>query len=139
MGFDYAIIGGGVVGLSVAWGLLRRGHKVVVLDGSDGSFRASRGNFGLVWVQSKGLDRPEYARWSQRSTAKAGRIREPSKPLRGHTLNAYGSYAALPMRNARLPVVGTICAVLFTTFSHSQPMPPSLMGLTKQNSAPRLS
>lgn len=69
MGFDYAIIGGGVVGLSVAWGLLRRGHKVVVLDGSDGSFRASRGNFGLLWVQSKGLDRPEYARWSQRSTA----------------------------------------------------------------------
>ena len=66
---DYAIIGGGVVGLSIAWGLLKKGRKVMVLDGDDGSFRASRGNFGLVWVQSKGLDQPAYARWSQRSAA----------------------------------------------------------------------
>ena len=66
---DYAIIGGGVVGLSIAWGLLKKGRKVIVLDGEDGSFRASRGNFGLVWVQSKGLNQPAYARWSQRSAA----------------------------------------------------------------------
>ena len=65
---DYAIIGGGVVGLSVAWGLLNLGRRVVVLDGDDGSYRASRGNFGLVWVQSKGLNEPRYARWSQQST-----------------------------------------------------------------------
>lgn len=67
MNADYAIIGGGVVGLSVAWGLLRRGRRVIVLDGEDGSFRASRGNFGLIWVQGKGLDEPRYARWSQAS------------------------------------------------------------------------
>lgn len=66
---DYAIIGGGVVGLSVAWGLLRRGRSVTVLDGDDGSFRASRGNFGLVWVQSKGMNQPRYAQWSQQSAA----------------------------------------------------------------------
>lgn len=66
---DYAIIGGGVVGLSVAWGLLRRGLTVTVLDGDDGSFRASRGNFGLVWVQSKGMKQPRYARWSQLSAS----------------------------------------------------------------------
>ena len=66
---DYAIIGGGVVGLSVAWGLLRRGKSVTVLDGDDGSFRASRGNFGLVWVQSKGMNQPRYAEWSQQSAA----------------------------------------------------------------------
>ncbi len=66
---DYAIIGGGVVGLSVAWGLLNRGRTVTVLDGEDGSFRASRGNFGLVWVQSKGMKQPRYARWSQQSAA----------------------------------------------------------------------
>ena len=64
---DYAVIGGGVVGLAVAWGLLKRGHQVTVLDGGDGSFRASRGNFGLVWVQSKGLNEPRYARWNQSS------------------------------------------------------------------------
>lgn len=66
---EYAIIGGGVVGLSVAWGLLRRGKRVIVLDGDDGSFRASRGNFGLVWVQSKGMTQPRYAQWSQQSAA----------------------------------------------------------------------
>lgn len=66
---DYAIIGGGVVGLSVAWGLLKRGKRVTVIDGDDGSFRASRGNFGLVWVQSKGMTEPRYARWSQQSAA----------------------------------------------------------------------
>jgi glycine/D-amino acid oxidase-like deaminating enzyme len=66
---EYAVIGGGVVGLSVAWGLLRRGRKVIVLDGGDGSFRASRGNFGLVWVQGKGAGNPAYARWTRRSAA----------------------------------------------------------------------
>lgn len=66
---DYTIIGGGVVGLSVAWGLLNKGRRVIVLDGDDGSFRASRGNFGLVWVQSKGMAQPRYARWSQTSAA----------------------------------------------------------------------
>lgn len=66
---DYAIIGGGIVGLSVAWGLLKRGFRVTVLDGDDGSFRASRGNFGLVWVQSKGMKQPRYAQWSQQSAA----------------------------------------------------------------------
>ena len=69
MDTEYAIIGGGVVGLSVAWGLLRRGFRVTVLDGDDGAFRASRGNFGLVWVQSKGMRQPRYARWSQQSAA----------------------------------------------------------------------
>lgn len=64
---DYTIIGGGIVGLSVAWGLLRRGLSVTVLDGDDRSFRASRGNFGLVWVQSKGMNQPRYAKWSQQS------------------------------------------------------------------------
>ena len=66
---DYAIIGGGIVGLSTAWGLLKRGLRVTVLDGDDGSFRASRGNFGLVWVQSKGMNQPRYAEWSQESAA----------------------------------------------------------------------
>ena len=66
---DYTIIGGGIVGLSTAWGLLKRGLRVTVLDGDDGSFRASRGNFGLVWVQSKGMNQPRYAQWSQESAA----------------------------------------------------------------------
>ncbi|SOY77758.1 Opine oxidase subunit B [Cupriavidus taiwanensis] len=61
---DTLVIGGGVVGMSVAYGFARAGDSVCVLDGSDDAFRASRGNFGLVWVQNKGLGRPAYARWT---------------------------------------------------------------------------
>ena len=69
MGSDYAIIGGGVVGLTVAHGLLGLGRRVLVFDEGDGANRASRGNFGLVWVQSKGLGAPAYARWTRRSAS----------------------------------------------------------------------
>ncbi|MGO4326278.1 NAD(P)/FAD-dependent oxidoreductase [Cupriavidus sp. 2TAF22] len=64
---DTLVIGGGVVGLSVGYGLARSGDTVCVLDGSDDAFRASRGNFGLVWVQNKGLGRPAYARWTMQA------------------------------------------------------------------------
>jgi len=83
---DYAIIGGGVVGLSVAWGLLKRGHRVVVLDGDDGSFRASRGNFGLIWVQSKGMQQPRYAEWSQQSAAAWASFATELNDATGHDL-----------------------------------------------------
>ncbi|MEX3010778.1 NAD(P)/FAD-dependent oxidoreductase [Hoeflea sp. TYP-13] len=66
---EFAIIGGGVVGLSVAYGLRKLGKQVTVFDEGDTAFRASRGNFGLVWVQSKGLNQPAYARWTRRSAA----------------------------------------------------------------------
>jgi len=65
--FDDAVIGGGLVGASLAWGLARRGRRVVMLDEGDVAYRASRGNFALVWVQSKGLGMPEYAAWTRRS------------------------------------------------------------------------
>ena len=64
---DVIVIGGGTVGAAVAYGLAKRGAKVIVLDGDDGDLRASRVNFGLVWVQSKGLAFPEYQSWSKRS------------------------------------------------------------------------
>ncbi len=64
---SYIVIGGGVVGCSIAYGLLKAGHKVTVLDGGDCGKRASRGNFGLVWLSSKGLDAPHYASWTRKS------------------------------------------------------------------------
>ena len=64
---DVAVIGGGVVGMSIAYGLLQRGLSVLVLDEGDVAFRASRGNFALVWVQGKGQAMTEYALWSLRS------------------------------------------------------------------------
>jgi glycine/D-amino acid oxidase-like deaminating enzyme len=63
MDHDCIVIGGGLVGSAVAYGLSRQHQKVAILDGGDRSFRASRGNFGLVWVQGKGWDYPPYAQW----------------------------------------------------------------------------
>lgn len=65
---DFMIIGGGVVGLAVAYGLARRGRSVCVLDEHDGSLRASRGNAGLIWVQGKGVGMPRYAQLSLASS-----------------------------------------------------------------------
>ena len=64
---DIVVVGGGVVGGAMALGLARGGARVTVLDEGDVAFRASRGNFALVWVQSKGLGMPDYAMWSRRS------------------------------------------------------------------------
>lgn len=66
---EITIIGGGVVGLSVAFGLLQAGRRVTVLDGSDSDFRASQGNFGLVWLQGKGANFAPYAKWTRDAVA----------------------------------------------------------------------
>ena len=67
-GYDVVVIGAGLVGGAVAWGLARAGQRVAVLDEEDATYRASRGNFGLVWVQGKGVGLPEYALWSRASS-----------------------------------------------------------------------
>ncbi|MBV9553099.1 MAG: FAD-dependent oxidoreductase [Alphaproteobacteria bacterium] len=64
---DAIVIGGGLVGSAIAYGLARAGLKTALIDEGDVAFRASRGNFGLVWVQSKGLGAPHYQRWTRRS------------------------------------------------------------------------
>ncbi|MBY4676176.1 NAD(P)/FAD-dependent oxidoreductase [Marinobacterium arenosum] len=66
--FDIAVIGGGMLGAAIAYGLQSQGAKTVLLDKGDRDFRAARGNFGLVWVQSKGIEFPEYAAWTRYST-----------------------------------------------------------------------
>jgi len=66
--FDAIVIGGGLVGTAVAYGIARLGKRPVLLDEGDIAHRASRGNFGLVWVQSKGFGVPEYQRWTRRSS-----------------------------------------------------------------------
>jgi hydrogen cyanide synthase HcnC len=68
MASDIIIIGGGLVGSALAHGLVKGGATVTILDEGDLAFRASRGNFGLVWVQSKGDGMHEYAQWSRQSS-----------------------------------------------------------------------
>lgn len=67
MAYDLIVIGGGLVGGAIAWGAARQGASVALIDEGDIAFRAARGNFGLVWVQSKGAGMPPYAHWTRTS------------------------------------------------------------------------
>ena len=64
---DVIVVGGGMFGSAIAYGLRRRGLETLILDGHDDVLRAARGNFGLVWVQSKGMGMQRYTDWSRES------------------------------------------------------------------------
>jgi glycine/D-amino acid oxidase-like deaminating enzyme len=72
--YDVAVVGGGLLGSAIAWGLGRLGKTVAVLDEGDIAKRASRANFALVWVQSKGLGMPAYTGWTVRASEAWGRL-----------------------------------------------------------------
>ncbi len=78
--FDVVVIGGGLVGAAIAYGLADPSRRVAMLDEGDRALRAARGNFGLVWVQGKGIDAPAYATWTRESARRwpelASRLRE---------------------------------------------------------------
>lgn len=74
MDYDLIVIGGGLVGVSLAWGLSRCGQRVAIVDEGDLANRAARANFGLVWSSSKGLGNAAYSRWSRTSTANWHRL-----------------------------------------------------------------
>lgn len=62
-----AVIGGGIVGASIAYGLTACGEAVTLFDEGDIAFRAARGNLGNVWVQGKGAGGPAYADLTRRA------------------------------------------------------------------------
>jgi len=62
---DVVVIGGGMVGAAIAYGCVRRGATVAMIDGGDGAFRAARANAGLVFSQCKGVGMPAYAAWTR--------------------------------------------------------------------------
>ncbi len=64
---DFVVVGAGLVGASIAWGLAKAGANVTVFDAGEDRLHASAGNFGLVWVQGKGATAPDYARLTRRS------------------------------------------------------------------------
>lgn len=57
---DMVVVGAGMVGSAVAYGLAGRGLDVLVIDGCDRDFRSASANFGLVWLHGKGMDMPAY-------------------------------------------------------------------------------
>jgi len=65
--FDSIVVGGGLIGAAVSYGLAKSGQKVVMFDEGDNAIRAARGNFGLIWVQGKGVNSPAYAAWTRQS------------------------------------------------------------------------
>ncbi len=60
------VVGGGLMGLSIALGAGRAGADVVVLDAPSHA-APSFGNAGLIWVQGKGASYPPYACWTRES------------------------------------------------------------------------
>ncbi len=74
---DVVVIGAGTVGAAIAYGLARKKLRVLLLDGDDGDFRAARANFGLVWLQGKGIDMPAYQMLT-RASSTSGPISTPS-------------------------------------------------------------
>ena len=81
--YDVAVVGGGLLGSAIAWGLGRLGKKVAVLDEGDITKRASRANFALVWVQSKGLGMPAYTVWTVQASQAWGRLASELKQQTG--------------------------------------------------------
>lgn len=66
--FDVIVVGGGITGSAIAYGLARRRLAVAMLDEGDDAFRATRGSFGLIWIQGRGAVVKRYADWSREST-----------------------------------------------------------------------
>jgi glycine/D-amino acid oxidase-like deaminating enzyme len=64
---EILVIGGGMFGSAISYGLTRLGHDVIMLDEGDQSLRTARANFGLVWTQSKGKGLHRYHEWSVES------------------------------------------------------------------------
>ena len=77
------VVGGGLVGAAIAYGVARSGGPVTLLDQGDVAHRASRGNFGLVWLQSKGAGFPRYARWSRDAVDHWGPLASELRELTG--------------------------------------------------------
>ena len=65
---DVLVVGGGNIGSAVAYGLVRSGVAVSLLDEGDIAYRGAFGNFGLVWFQGKGLGMQRYVDWSLEAT-----------------------------------------------------------------------
>ena len=84
---EVVVIGGGVIGVSLAYGMVKKGAKVILIDKVDNRLTASRGNFGLVWVQGKGKGMPRYVEWCIEATERWPEFAENLETETGFDLN----------------------------------------------------
>jgi glycine/D-amino acid oxidase-like deaminating enzyme len=64
---DVLVVGGGVAGLSIAYGAARNGAQVTVLDDSEPDANPALRNSSLIWVQGKAAGQPAQAQWRRES------------------------------------------------------------------------
>ncbi len=62
--FDVIIVGGGITGASIGYGLAKQNKRVAVIDEVPALSKASRANVGLIWFQCNGLGNPNYSQWT---------------------------------------------------------------------------
>ena len=85
---QFVIIGAGLVGLSAAWALSRRGHEVVVFDQAQVG-HADGGSHGSCRIFRYGYENPEYVRlvgpardaWTRLEEASGERLLKPTPQL----------------------------------------------------------
>lgn len=59
---EVIVVGAGMVGAAIGYGLTGLNRRVLMLDGADTDFRAAKANFGLVWAHGKGIGNQAYQR-----------------------------------------------------------------------------
>jgi glycine/D-amino acid oxidase-like deaminating enzyme len=64
---DVLVVGGGLVGLSIAYGAARKGAQVTVLDDSEPDVDPALKNSSLIWIQGKAAGQPAQAQWRRES------------------------------------------------------------------------
>ena len=67
--------------------MVKKGAKVILIDKVDNRLTASRGNFGLVWVQGKGKGMPRYVEWCIEATERWPEFAENLENETGFNLN----------------------------------------------------
>ena len=94
--FEVLVVGGGVTGAAIAYGLAKQGVDVCVVDAAPPVDRASRSNMGLVWCQSKALGHRAYAKWCFESNKLFTNLAEDLKETSGIDIEYTRSGGIIP-------------------------------------------
>ena len=85
--YDLIVVGAGMTGAAIAWGLSKLPLRVLMLDAEDTDLRAAKANFGLVWSAGKGLGDPAYQRLSVEAVSQWPALARELGEESGLTLN----------------------------------------------------